>query len=223
METLKNKKYLGIAGAGMLFFSVFFPFIKWKKEYSGLLSTLKFDAFIKSWGGWLLLLMSVASLMIIFRKVVEEKLPQIYNTGFGSTVKGWGEKGLFAPIGISAFILFLVLVNNSLFYTVKVWGKTYSIKDETTVGVGFWFALIGIALLIAHSIIYKGEEGTTSAAPVNTMPQQPVQPQQPVVPTTNTFTETAYQQPTAPVEQPAAPVEQPAAPVENTDVNNTQM
>lgn len=195
METLKNKKYLGIAGAGMLFFSVFFSFAKWK-DSATFFKNLKFDAFIKSWGGWILLLMSIASIMIIFRKELEEKIPQIYKTSFGNTVKGWGEKGLYAPIGISSLILLLVVINRSLFYTVKILGQTYSITKETTVGIGFWFALIGVALLIAHAVIYKGEEGTQT--PQFNNPQQPVQPQQPVAPTTNTFTQDAYQQPTVP-------------------------
>ena len=209
MNTLKNKKYLGIAGAAMIFFSIFFPFISVK--VAGY-SIGKMPAFIKSWGGWVLLLMSVASVMIMFRKELEEKIPQIYKTSFGAKVQSWGEKGLFVPTGITALILFFVIVNKRFFYkvTIPFFGGEINVNKYGSVSTGFWFAVIGLALLVAHAIIYEGDKNTQAT---QQMPQQPVQPQ--VAPTTDSFTQNTYQQP---VEQPV----QTEAPVDNNNVNNNQ-
>jgi len=82
-------------------------------------------------------------------KELEEKIPQIYKTSFGAKVQSWGEKGLFVPTGITALILFFVIVNKRFFYkvTIPFFGGEINVNKYGSVSTGFWFAVIGLALL----------------------------------------------------------------------------
>ena len=202
MEVLKTKKYLGIAGVVILFLSVFFPFFV--VQYGSFKEGV---SLIKGWEGYVLVLMAIASAMIIFRDVLEEKLPQIYNTGFGSQVKSWGEKGLFAPIAFSILDVVITCVR------VEAKLKAYSygfidLSKYVKYGFGFWAAVIGIVLLIGYAVLYKGEGASATSTNNMMQPQQPVQPQ--MNPSTDTFTQPMQQPMAQPMQQPMSqPMQQP--------------
>lgn len=170
MDDLKNKRYLLIGGLIVIFLSLFLPY--YGVHVDGYLNynyTVSYPL-IESWEGFVLILCIAACLLLTFNKTIVGKVKPIF-------------------IVIPIIIIILVLL-----YDIAHINK----YEEYKYGIGFYLELIGIASLVAHVFLYKGNGGIINIQKSNSginqqqvyngqpmynmqsmqsMPQQPVQQQ----------------------------------------------
>ena len=139
MEILKTKKYLGIAGNALLIIGLFLPFISAPSAALNILAAFGVPtSFIASGVGILILILSLASLAIIFADKLADKVPALSKLD--------NQKYTLIPTAISGFI---VLSN--------VFNALPNLKAGIGLGIGIWICIIGIVACAAYPFLYKGE------------------------------------------------------------------
>ena len=168
MEVLRNKRYLGLAGIILLVLGVFFPYYTWSIwGITGKISLIGY------WEGYVILVAAVASALFIFKDYVEQYIPNAFNNGLLGKIKTANPKLILVPVGVSALV--------AIYLTTAVNVDSSYIKW----GLGFWITWLGIAALVAHVFLYKGETGFTRSAPASTPAPAPTpEPSEPVLETT---------------------------------------
>lgn len=138
MDKLKNTRILGVVGIVGLFLGIILPYFTF--------SFLGYTQSISLWGYWegkIMMVLTVANLLFIFKDYVERYVPQMFNSTIGRMIKDANPKCAIIPtILIVAFAIYL-------FKTIDI--DTNYIKY----GLGFWSLWGGIICLIAHTFIYK--------------------------------------------------------------------
>lgn len=182
MDMLKKKNYLGIAAIVLMLLGVVLPY--YKVEFLGISQGV---SLIKSWEGWILILMAFYSALVVFKTFFEEKLPFVYNsavTGAMGKIKGLkGAKGLLIPAGIC--VLIMIYLHVSVRKSLAGPSTFINLNDIVKYGIGFYTEILGVICLAVHAFLYEGEDGTTTQpAPTVDVNQQPMnnmqQPQQPM-------------------------------------------
>lgn len=159
MEVLRNKRYLGLAGIVLLFLGVFFPYYIW--SFWGITGKI---SLIGYWEGYVVLVSAVACGLFIFKDYVEKYIPNAFNSGLLGKIKTANPKLVIIPVIIAALV--------AIYLTVSVDVDRSIIKY----GLGFWITWLGVALLIAHVFLYKGETGIIGTSNnVNETVPQPAQ------------------------------------------------
>ena len=200
IEILKTKRYLFVGGLVTIFISLILPY--YKVEVSTYIRDYGLSyPLIESWEGFVFILCIVACALLTFNKAIESKVKPIF---------------VLIPI-----IIMLIVLIYDITYVNKY--------DYYKFSVGFYFQILGIAALIVHVFMYKGNGGILNfKSETNTnyqqpqqvynqqpMMNQPVQPQQPMMsqqPMMN-------QQPVEPQVQPEQPVQQDAVQQEQPVMN----
>ena len=147
MEVLQNKRYVGLAGLILLLLGVFLPYYTWSIwGITGKVSLIGY------WEGYVILVAVVATALFIFKDYAEKYIPNAFNNNFLGKIKSANSKLVLVPIGISALV--------ALYLTVSVDVDSSFIKY----GSGFWITWLGIAALVAHVFLYKGEAEVTKTS-----------------------------------------------------------
>ena len=186
MDMLKKKNYLGIAALVFMILGAILPYFKILGQGISLL---------KYWEGYVIILMTFYSALVVFKDFCEKNIAFIYNavvTGALGQIKNLkGAKGLLIPAAIVALLMVYLHIS------VK---NDEVLLDAVKYGIGFYVEVLGVICLVAHAFLYVGDEETTQPAVNADINQQPTQPQQPMM----------NQQPT----QPQQPMmnQQPAQP-----------
>ena len=193
MDMLRKKNYLGIAALVFMILGAILPYFKILGQGISLL---------KYWEGYVIILMTFYSALVVFKDFCEKNIAFIYNavvTGALGQIKNLkGAKGLLIPAAIVALLMVYLHIS------VK--------NDVVKYGLGFYVEALGVICLVAHAFLYVGE-GETAQPAVNTdINQQPMMNQQPQQPMMN-------QQPQQPMmnQQPQQPMmnQQPQQPMMN--------
>ena len=196
MDMLKKKNYLGIAALVFMILGAILPYFKILGQGISLL---------KYWEGYVIILMTFYSALVVFKDFCEKNIAFIYN----AVVTG----------ALGQIIVALLMVY--LHISVK--------NDVVKYGLGFYVEALGVICLVAHAFLYVGE-GETAQPAVNTdinqqpmmnqQPQQPMMNQQPQQPMMN-------QQPQQPMmnQQPQQPMmnQQPQQPMMNQQPQQPMM
>lgn len=156
MEILQNKRYLGLAGVICLVLGTMLPYYTW--SLFGVSDSL---SLIGYWEGYVIILAAIASALFIFRDYVEKYIPNAFNSGLLGKIKTANPKLVIIPVAIAALV--------AIYLTTSIDIDKSIIKY----GIGFWVTWIGVVLLVAHIILYKGE--TASNTGVVSQVAQPMQ------------------------------------------------
>ena len=166
MDMLRKKNYLGIAALVFMILGAILPYFKILGQGISLL---------KYWEGYVIILMTFYSALVVFKDFCEKNIAFIYNavvTGALGQIKNLkGAKGLLIPAAIVALLMVYLHIS------VK--------NDVVKYGLGFYVEALGVICLVAHAFLYVGE-GETAQPAVNTdINQQPMMNQQPQQPMMN--------------------------------------
>lgn len=142
MEVIKNKRILALIGIICLLLGVFLPYITF--------SIWGYSQSISLWGYWegkVVLVLTLANALFIFKDWIEKYIPQLFNNGIGRLVeKAHNPKfSLIPTILVAAFAAYM-------FIQIDVDSKYLKY------GIGFWILWVGILSLIGHAIFYKGKK-----------------------------------------------------------------
>ncbi len=189
MDKLKNTKILGAIGLGLLLLGTFLPYIV--IEIFGIKDS---ESLVGYWEGKVMLLVTFANLLFVFKDFIKKYVPQLFNSGMGRAIEN--AKPIFSliPTGIA------LLLNIYLFTTLD--------SSLFSFGIGFYMIVVGIIVMIAYAFIYK--EPTADAVASTPSPEAVANPSAGVAPTP-----TPMDQPVAapaPVQEPT-PVAAPTEPV----------
>ena len=145
MNVLKEKKYLGMAGAILVIIGLFLPFITVSVSFLGV-SNSQSTSWIGTGGldAILVLILSVVALLIIFSDKLADKV------AFFGKLKN--QKLTLIPTVLSALLLILSITQAS-----SAMGIVGSL-GSTSFGIGFWLIIVGLVACVAYPFIYKGEE-----------------------------------------------------------------
>lgn len=151
MDKLKNTRILGLVGIVGLFLGIVMPYLTF--------SFLGYTQSISLWGYWegkVMMVLTIANGLFIFKDYVQKYVPKLFETPLGQKIENANPKMALIPT-------ILVVVFAIYLYTTLDVDTNY-----LKYGLGFWTLWIGVVALVAHSILYKGND-----VQIN----QPVQPQ----------------------------------------------
>lgn len=158
MEVIKNKKILALVGIVALIMSTFLPYVTIKVwGYSDSLSL---------WGyieGKLILVLTLANALFIFKDWIEKYIPALFNNGIGRLVeKANNPKFSLIPTILAAALAIY------LFTSLDV------DSEYLSYGLGFYLLWIGVIALVGHAIFYKGDKQTVQPTYTQSYEQQPM-------------------------------------------------
>lgn len=144
LEQLKNKRYLAATGLILLVLGTILPYY----QYSFLGYSIKIYLY-KYLEGKIVMALIVANLLFIFKDLIENYVPQMFNSNMGNKIKNANAKFAIVPtILIVAFVIIL-------FFRVDL---GTSLKH----GLGFFALWLGVICLVLHSFIYKKSNEMTN-------------------------------------------------------------
>ena len=144
MNILKEKKYLGMAGAILVIIGLFLPFVTVSVSFLGV-SNSQSTSWIGA-GGFdaiLVLIFSVITLLMIFADKLADKV------AFFEKLKN--QKLTLIPTVLSALLLIYSVTQASS--AMGIVGSLGSVAF----GFGFWLIVIGLVACVAYPFLYKGE------------------------------------------------------------------
>jgi len=211
MEIVKNKRILALIGIISLLLGTIFPYMTFEIKELKYYESISLISYIE---GILILIITFATTLIIFKDFVEKYASRLYERGLGKLLKKV-ENPKFAIIPtvlVAGIAIYLTSVSMDI-------GSSFDdYSDYIKNGIGFYLLWLGVLCLIAHAFLYKGStkkteepvknyhqiDETPSVQPQSTQQtyQQSAQPQsmqqtyqQPVQPQSMQQT---YQQPVQP-------------------------
>lgn len=173
MEVIKNKRILALIGIVGLLLGVFLPYLT--------VTILVYSESISLWGyleGKIVLVLTLANALFIFKDWIEKYVPQLFNNNVGRLV----EKANNPKFSLVPTILIAVFV---IYLTNKLNFDSEYIKN----GLGFYSLWLGVICLVGHAIFYKNpvsqnqvissQQPVVSTQPEQVAYQQPIQSEQP--------------------------------------------
>lgn len=140
MDKLKNTRILGVVGIVGLILGIILPYYT--------ITFFGYSQSISLWGYWegkIMLILTVANLLFIFRDYVEKYIPRMFDSNLGRMIRDANPKLSIVPtILVIAFAIYL--------YTTMDIDTSY-----VKYGLGFWSLWGGIICLIGHTFLYKKE------------------------------------------------------------------
>lgn len=138
MEQLKTTRILGVIGITGLILGIMLPYFTF--------SFFGYSQKVALWGYWegkVMMLLTIANLLFIFRDYIEKYIPKMFDSNIGRLIKNANPKLSIIPtILVIAFAIYL-------YTTIDI--DTSYIKY----GLGFYSLWGGIICLIAHTCLYK--------------------------------------------------------------------
>jgi hypothetical protein len=172
MEMLKKKRYLAIAGFAFVILGVFLPFFTVK-----FWGTTASAAMTEYWEGWVVFCLTLSAIGYVFKEELAKYVPSFDKLKYSNS------KLVLAPVG--GMVLFTVVLILRYFNSSKI------VREYIHFGVGFYFVIIGLVLVVAHAILYKPDEAP--AASVAPAPGTPVAPEAPAAPAAESVPEAPAQ------------------------------
>lgn len=142
MEVFKTKRILALIGLVSLILGIILPYYNY--------SFLGYSQSISLWGYWegkIILVLTIANALLIFKEWVQKYLPQMFNSFLGQKIA----KSNNSKLSLIPTILVFVFVID-LNFSLKVDSEFFKY------GLGFYLLGLGIICLIGHAIFYKKEK-----------------------------------------------------------------
>lgn len=142
MEVIRNKRILGAIGIICLILGMFLPYIT--------ISFWGYSQSISLWGYWegkIMLVLTIANMLFIFKDYIEKYIPQLCETKLGQMISKF-DNPKFSLIPTIIIILFGIYLYTTLEFDSSL----------TKPGVGFYVSLAGAIILVLHAFLYKGNK-----------------------------------------------------------------
>lgn len=158
MEVIKNKKILALIGIIMLLLGTFLPYFT--------VSIFGYSQSISLWGYWegkIVLALTLANALFIFKDWIEQYVPQLFNNNVGRLVEKANNPkfSLIPTILITCFAIYMII--------------NIDVDSEyIKYGLGFYLLWVGIISLIGHAIFYKKQDEVVQQPTQNIEHQQPI-------------------------------------------------
>ena len=170
MEFIRHKRLLALIGIITLILGTMLPYFTF--------SLLGYSQSISLWGYWegkVIVVLTLANALFIFKDFIEKYIPQLFTTNLGRKIANVTNPkvSLIPTILVVGFVIYL---------NTKFDFNSEYLKN----GLGFYLLWLGIICLVAHAILYKKPTESQvninqgySSQNVNPQQnyQQPVQPQ----------------------------------------------
>ncbi len=139
MDKLKNTRILGGIGIIGMFLGTILPYFN--ISFLGYKKTISLLGY---WEGKVIILLTFANILFIFKDFIKKYIPQMFNSGIGKMIDNANAKLVIVPTVLSALFAIYMIININV--------------DSTYIkyGLGFYILWIGIVASLAHSFIYKG-------------------------------------------------------------------
>lgn len=158
MEIIKNKRILAVIGLVCLLFGTFLPYYTF--SFFGITESISLWGY---WEGKVVLILTIANTIFIFKDLIGKFIPQLLNSGIGRMAEKSGAKlSLIPTILIAGFVIYL-------FFRLDV------DSEYLKYGLGFYLLWIGIVALVAHAIFYRKSDQQIDQSQQSYNYQQPVQ------------------------------------------------
>lgn len=154
IDDLKNKRILALIGIVCLTAGTFLPYLKvsvWTYNYTLTLWNY--------WEGKVIIALTLASTLFIFRDWVEKYAPQLFNNNIGKLVDKYNNTKYSLVPTILIALLALYLLSD-----IDVSSKYLNY------GIGFWIIWIGIISLVGHAVLYKKQNIQSVQNNINSVP-----------------------------------------------------
>ena len=139
MEIIKNKRVFALAGIILLVLGTWLPY--YEVNVIGIVSR------VSAWGYWegkIILLITLANALFIFKDFIEKYVPQLFQTNVGKMVEKANAKASLIPtILIVAFLVYMYIRLNA------------RANEFITNGLGFYALWLGAICLVVHAFVYK--------------------------------------------------------------------
>ena len=151
LEELKNKRILALVGIIFMFLGNILPYLIISVSFFGYSSSSSFSLwyFVE---GKILLFLTIAHLAFLFKDFIGKYIPEKFQNNMVKKIMNLNNPKL-STIPTAITILLMVILH----FRIVQQGAGF-IKY----GVGFYFLLIGVICLIAHSFVYKGKALNTN-------------------------------------------------------------
>lgn len=167
MEKIKNTRILAAVGLVSSLLGIIFPYIT--VTLFGTYS-LKLIGYLE---GKIMLVLTLANFLFIFKDYAKKYVPQAFNSAMGKAIENANPKFSLIPT-VLVVVLALYLTNG----TDIDFGNDY-IKY----GLGFWTLWLGAICLVAHAFLYKGDAVERNLAKEESKSYTTIEPQPEVVQT----------------------------------------
>lgn len=139
MELIRHKRLLALIGIITLILGTMLPYFTF--------SFLGYSQSISLWGYWegkVILVLTIANALFIFKDYIEKYIPQLFTTSLGEKIANIKNPkiSLIPTVLVVGFVIYL----NTQFDFNSEYSKN---------GLGFYLLWLGIIFLVAHAIIYK--------------------------------------------------------------------
>ena len=139
MEFIRYKRLLALIGIITLILGTILPYFTF--------SLLGYSQSISLWGYWegkVIVVLTIANALFIFKDYIEKYIPQLFTTNLGRKISNVTNPkvSLIPTILVVGFVIYL----NTKFDFSGEYLKN---------GLGFYLLWLGIICLVAHAIIYK--------------------------------------------------------------------
>ena len=139
MELIRHKRLLALIGIITLILGTMLPYFTF--------SFLGYSQSISLWGYWegkVILILTIANALFIFKDYIEKYIPQLFTTSLGEKIANIKNPkiSLIPTVLVVGFVIYL----NTQFDFNSEYSKN---------GLGFYLLWLGIIFLVAHAIIYK--------------------------------------------------------------------
>lgn len=169
MEVIRNKRILALVGIIALLLGTFLPYYTF--SFLGISKSISLWEY---WEGKIVLTLTLANALFIFKDWIEKYVPQLFNNNIGRMVEKANNPkfSLIPTILIAGFAIYMFMKMDINLEYLKH-------------GLGFYSLWIGVIALVGHAIFYKKQ--TVQPVQSQTVNYQQVQPQQSTQPQQTTM------------------------------------
>ena len=140
LEKCKKTRILAVIGVIGLILGTILPYIK-----ITIFGITLSESLFSHWAGKILLLLAIAIFLFIFKDVVEQLVPAIFNNNFMKKIQEWNSSK--CTLILTVIIAIIAIYIASQFET----------NSFEYYNIGFYSLWIGIISMIAYSILHKND------------------------------------------------------------------
>lgn len=144
MSYVKEQKYLGMVGHGLIIIGSFLPLMTISVSLFGVSKSESFSYIQAGGAGWITVILSLVALLMIFADKLVDKVPAFE--------RFLNQKLTLIPTVISVVILIANLAN----YSASGTAALVSSLANVTFGIGFWLIVVGLVAAVVYPFLYKG-------------------------------------------------------------------
>ena len=147
MEIIRKKRVFALAGIILLVLGTWLPYYQF--------TLLGISTKVSAWGYWegkIILVITLASALFIFKDFIKKYIPQLFQSKLGQMIEKAGnpKASLIPTVLIVAFLIYMYITINA------------DMGSYFKNGLGFYVLWLGAICLVIHAFVYKPDSSTES-------------------------------------------------------------